>query len=118
MDVLLSAESCKMKSFNVGSYPQHISHWFDTDCQEMKQELRKCFRYFRKSKDKCRAYKCHWWWLFLAYEGLWERILLNQAPPVLLFKVEISAHQLHTLSQDQSTVAEQDQMRWLWPNLP
>ena len=58
MDVLLGAESCKMKMVNAGSYPQHISHWFDTDCQEVKQELRKCFRYFRKSKDKCRACEC------------------------------------------------------------
>ena len=43
MDVLLSAESCKMKMVNAGSYPQHIYRWFDLDCQEVKQELRKCF---------------------------------------------------------------------------
>ena len=42
MDILLSEESCKMKTVNVGSYPQHIARWFDTDCQEVKQELRKC----------------------------------------------------------------------------
>ena len=58
MDVLLNAERFKMKTVNVGSYPQHIARWFDTDCQEVKQELRKCFRYFSKSKDKRRAYKC------------------------------------------------------------
>ena len=70
MDVLLSAESCEMKTVNVGSYPQHIARWFDTDCQEVKQELTKCFRYIRKSKTNAEHIKAYWWWLFLAYEGL------------------------------------------------
>ena len=107
-----------MKTVNVGSYPQHIARWFDTDCQEVKQELRKCFRYFRKSKTNAEHIKAYWWWLFLAYEGLGERFELNQPPPALLFKVEISAHQLHFLNQDQSTVAQRDEMRQPWPNLP
>ena len=68
IDVLFSAERCKMKTVNVGSYPQHIARWFDTDCQEVKQELRKCFRYFRKSKTNAEHIKAYWWWLFLAYE--------------------------------------------------
>ena len=83
MDVLLSAESCKMKPVNVCSYPQHISRWFDTDCQEVKQELRKCFRYFRKSKDKGRAYKCLLVVAFPCIWGFWGKILLNQPPPAL-----------------------------------
>ena len=86
MDVLLSAESCEMKTVNVGSYPQHIARWFDTDCQEVKQELTKCFRYLRKSKTNAEHIKAYWWWLFLAYEGLGERFLLNQPLLALLFK--------------------------------
>ena len=61
MDVFLGAESCKMKMVNAGSYPQHISRLFDTDCQEVKrelrknQELRKCFRYFKKIKRQTQS---------------------------------------------------------------
>ena len=102
MDVLLSAE---MKTVNVGSYPQHIARWFDTDCQEVKQELRKCIRYFRKSETNTEHIEAYWWWLFLAYESFGQRFELNQPPPALLFKLEIRIHQLHFLSQDLSTAA-------------
>ena len=47
----------------------------------------------------------YWWWLFLAYEGWGGRFLLNQPTPALLLKAEISTHHLHSLSQDQFTVA-------------
>ena len=75
--MLLSAESCKMKTVNVGSYPQHVSCWFDTDCQEVKQELRKSFRYLENQKTNVEHINAYWWWLFLAYEALGERFLLN-----------------------------------------
>ena len=68
VDILLSTESCEMKTVKVGSYPQRISCWLDIDWQEVKQELGKCVRYFRKSKDKCREYKCL---LVVAFSCIW-----------------------------------------------
>ena len=48
---LLSAASCMKKTVTVGSSPEHRSPWFDAECHQMKKELRKCLRHFRKSKD-------------------------------------------------------------------
>ena len=48
---LLSADSCMKKTVTVGSSPEHRSPWFDAECRQMKKEVRKCLRHFRKSKD-------------------------------------------------------------------
>ena len=48
---LLSAASCMKKTVTVGSSPEHRSPWFDAECRQMKKEVRKCLRHFRKSKD-------------------------------------------------------------------
>ena len=49
--VLLSTASCMKKTVTVGSSPEHRSPWFDAECRQMKKEVRKCLRHFRKSKD-------------------------------------------------------------------